>query len=50
LLTKLFPNKKEKAKYKKLLENYHSWMSYSKKHNAKELHLFPLKSYVIEKR
>jgi len=50
LLTKLFPNKKEKAKYKKLLENYHSWMSYSKKHNSKEVHLFPLKSYVIEKR
>jgi hypothetical protein len=50
LLTKLFPNKKEKEKYKKLLDNYHCWLSYSKKHNSKEIHVFPVKKYIIENR
>jgi rRNA processing protein Gar1 len=50
LLTKLFPNKKEKEKYKKLLKNYHCWVSYSKKYNSTEIHLFPIKKYIIEKR
>jgi hypothetical protein len=50
LLTKLFPNKKEKEKYKKLLDNYHCWLSYSKKHNSVEIHVFPIKKYFIEKK
>lgn len=49
LLTKLFPNKSEKAKYKKLLNKYHCWRSDSKKHDALEIHLFPIKSYVIDR-
>jgi hypothetical protein len=49
LLTKLFTNKTERAKYKKLLNNYHCWRSYSKKYDSMELHIFPLRSYTIER-
>ena len=49
LLISLFPNKNEREKYTKLLDEYSCRVSYSKKYNSKEIHLFPLKSYIIER-
>lgn len=48
LLKELYPNKKEREKYAKILKKYHCYVSYSKKYNAKEIHLFPMKTYYID--